>query len=237
MHVFFRMNYDELYRVAEYAKSILLTLESLLDWKILPYTGDPNEKGIIYWIGCLNETHTYLNPITQGLVRILTSNEYHVNYSRNEASVSRVLEYPPLSDKDCYFDPGCIIFYFPNHVIHPTGYTFRNGGGRGSVVRKWSLEAAKSIDGPWTMISDHPEDDTFFYDVTDGQNKENSFLCATGGGVTRRPHCWAIDSNQPRKEFYSFFRLQSLHTHPNGRSHALYISGFELFGIVKWSHQ
>ncbi|KAK8821667.1 hypothetical protein WA556_002114 [Blastocystis sp. ATCC 50177/Nand II] len=217
MHIFFRLNYDELYRIAEYAKN----------WKILPYTGNPDEKGIIYWMGCLNESHTYLNPITHGLVRVLTSNDYHVNYSRNEAAVSRVLEYPSLRDKDCYFDPGCIIFYFPNHVIHPTGYTYRNGGGRGSVVRKWTLEAAKSLNGPWTLISNHPEDDTFFYDVTDGQNKENSFLA----------HCWPIDCNQSRKEFYSFFRLQSQHTHPNGRSHALYISGFELFGIVKWSHE
>lgn len=46
----------------------------------------------------------------------------------------------------------------------------------GSVVRKWVLEASTSINGPWTVISSHPEDDTFFYDVTDGQDKEKSFL-------------------------------------------------------------
>ena len=37
------------------------------------------------------------------------------------ANVYRVLELPSLSDKDCYFDPGCIIFHFPNHMINPTG--------------------------------------------------------------------------------------------------------------------
>ena len=36
-----------------------------VDWKVIPYTGNPEEKGIIYWIGCLNDTHQYLNPITQ----------------------------------------------------------------------------------------------------------------------------------------------------------------------------
>ena len=92
------------------------------------------------------------------------------------ASVYRVFEYPSLRDKDCYFDPGCIIFHFPNHMICPSGYSFRNGGGRGSVVRKWVVEASNDIEGPWTVISNHPEDDTFFCDVTDGQNKENSFL-------------------------------------------------------------
>ena len=46
----------------------------------------------------------------------------------------------------------------------------------GSVVRKWVLEAATTVNGPWIPLSCHPEDDTFFYDVTDGQNKENSFL-------------------------------------------------------------
>ena len=46
----------------------------------------------------------------------------------------------------------------------------------GSVVRRWVLEAANDPNGPWTPISCHPDDDTFFYDVTDGQNKENSFL-------------------------------------------------------------
>ena len=76
------------------------------------------------------------------MIQILTSHDYHVNYSRNEcihfyfhsnqiASVYRVFEYPSLLDKDCYVDPGCIIFYFPNHMIHPTGYSLRNGGGRG----------------------------------------------------------------------------------------------------------
>lgn len=176
LHIFFRLNYDGLYRIAEYAKSCISFFPSLPDWKVLPYTGNPDEKGIIYWMSCLNESHTYVNPITHGLVRILTSRDYHVNYSRNENTVSRILEYPSLHDKDCYFDPGCIVFHFPNHVIHPTGYSYRNGGGRGSVVRKWTLEAAKSPNGPWTLISNHPDDDTFFYDVTDGQNKENSFM-------------------------------------------------------------
>ena len=93
-----------------------------------------------------------------------------------EASVYRIFEYPSLRDKDCYFDPGCIIFHFPNHMICPTGYSFRNGGGRGSVVRKRIVEASNDVNGPWTVISNHPEDDTFFCDVTDGQNKDNSFL-------------------------------------------------------------
>ena len=77
-------------------------------------------------------------------MEILTSRDYHVNDARNEGtdgandsppeSVYRVLELPSLADKDCYFDPGCIIFHFPNHMIHPTGYSYRNGGGRGSVI-------------------------------------------------------------------------------------------------------
>lgn len=76
-------------------------------------------------------------------MEILTSRDYHVNYSRNEGTrgaedsppdgVYRVLELPSLVDKDCYFDPGCIVFHFPNHMIHPTGYSYRNGGGRGSA--------------------------------------------------------------------------------------------------------
>ena len=112
-------------------------------------------------------------------------------------------------------------------MIHPTGYSLRNGGGRGSVIRKWVLEAAANINGPWIPLSYHPEDDTFFYDVTDGQNKENSFLA----------HCWEIPSASTQKSFYSYFKLQSLHTHPNGRSHAFYISGFELYGTVRWNRK
>lgn len=49
-------------------------------------------------------------------------------------------------------------------------------------MRRWVLEASCSPDGPWTIISSHPEDDTYFYDVTDGQNKENSFLYVTALG-------------------------------------------------------
>ena len=47
-------------------------------------------------------------------------------------------------------------------------------------MRRWVLEASCSPEGPWTIISSHPEDDTYFYDVTDGQNKENSFLYGMG---------------------------------------------------------
>ena len=92
------------------------------------------------------------------------------------ANIFRVLELPSLTDKDCYFDPGCVLFHFPNHLIHPTGYSYRNGGGRGSVVRKWIVEGACSPEGPWTTLSYHPEDDTYFQDVSDGQDKEKSFL-------------------------------------------------------------
>ena len=46
------------------------------------------------------------------------------------------------------------------------------------------LEASCSPEGPWTIISSHPEDDTYFYDVTDGQNKENSFLYGMGSRST-----------------------------------------------------
>ena len=55
--------------------------------------------------------------------------------------------------------------------------------------------------------------------------------------IKNRAHCWPITTENGQKEFYSYFRLQSLHTHPNGRSHALYISGFELYGTVRWSRK
>lgn len=61
-----------------------------LDWKVIPYTGDPNEKGIIHWIGCLNEKREYINPFKQDMIRILTSRDYHVNYSRNECTISKM---------------------------------------------------------------------------------------------------------------------------------------------------
>ena len=51
-------------------------------------------------------------------------------------------------------------------------------------MRRWVLEASCSPEGPWTIISSHPEDDTYFYDVTDGQNKENSFLCVISSRST-----------------------------------------------------
>ena len=96
--------------------------------------------------------------------------------SSSIANIFRIFEMPSLTDKDCYFDPGCVIFHFPNHMISPTGYSYRNGGGRGSVVRKWVLEGATSPEGPWTTLSLHPEDETYFQDVVDGQDKEKSFL-------------------------------------------------------------
>lgn len=128
-----------------------------------------------------------LRPAKTIMWTILVVNVFEKRCVEYVASIYRVLELPSLADRDCYFDPGCIIFHFPKHLICPAGYTFRNGGGRGktrclpihcagSVVRRWVLEAATSINGPWTVISSHPEDDTFFYDVTDGQDKENSFL-------------------------------------------------------------
>lgn len=57
------------------------------------------------------------------------------------------------------------------------------------------------------------------------------------GNETYRAHCWTIPSTSTQKSFYSYFKLQSLHTHPNGRSHAFYISGFELFGTVRWNRK
>ena len=66
-HIFYQLSFDDVRRIAEYAKN----------WKVLPYTGNPEEHGIIYWIGCLNEAHQYMNPITQNAVEILTSRDYH----------------------------------------------------------------------------------------------------------------------------------------------------------------
>lgn len=212
-HLFYNFNYDIIFIVAEYAKN----------WKVVEYTGNPNEHGIIHWISSNNERGSYMNPIESNFVRITNAHDYHVNYSRYETLVSRVLSYPPLSEKDCYFDPGVVCFHFPYHRIHPTGYSFRNGGGRGSVVRKWILEGSNSEEGPWVMLSNHDNDDTFFNDVSDGNSKEKSFL----------PHCWDISISKSNDTFFCYFRVSSLHAHPTGRPHALYISGFELFGILK----
>lgn len=70
---------------------VMHVITNNVDWKVIPYTGDPNEKGIIHWIGCLNEKREYINPFKQDMIRILTSRDYHVNYSRNEGTVSIML--------------------------------------------------------------------------------------------------------------------------------------------------
>ena len=67
-HIFYQLSFDDVRRIAEYAKSSDALSFSEIDWKVLPYTGNPEEHGIIYWIGCLNEAHQYMNPITQVVV-------------------------------------------------------------------------------------------------------------------------------------------------------------------------
>ena len=98
------------------------------------------------------------------------------------------------------------------------------------------LEASCSPEGPWTIISSHPEDDTYFYDVTDGQNKENSFLYGMGSRSTLVRTAGRSRLLMGRATFTPT-SASSRCTPTNGRAHALYISGFELYGIVRWNRR
>lgn len=83
-HIFYQLSFDDVRRIAEYAKSSEVLLVSDLDWKVLPYTGDPEEHGIIYWIGCLNEARQYMNPITQVPLGCLCDSRMRLRYSHVE---------------------------------------------------------------------------------------------------------------------------------------------------------
>ena len=187
----------------------------------MPYTGDPDSLGILHWLAADNPFNKSLNPVQSGIVEISPDHHYHVNYARSN-EYARIFAEPSLTDRDCYFDPGVVTFSFPFHSIHPTGYTFRNGGGRGSVIRRWILEASTTPHGPWTTLRNHDEDNTFLNDVSSGNDKSLSFL----------GHAWPI--NISNDKWFSYFRLRNLQTHASSnRPYALYISGFELYGSVR----
>ncbi|KAK8798820.1 hypothetical protein WA158_007904 [Blastocystis sp. Blastoise] len=189
--------------------------------KSVPYHDDPNEHGIIYWLSQSNPKKIYINPITSGLIEIPTINGYHVNYSKSD-NVERLFAEKSITDKDCYFDPGVIIFHFPFHKIHPTGYMLKNGGGRGSVHTRWILQGSNSPDGPWVTLRRHDQDDTFFNDVSSENDRNLSFL----------GHCWPIDV--PQNMYFSYFKLSNLYIHMStSKPNAFYISGFELFGSIQ----
>lgn len=213
-HPFCHFNRDILYNISRYVG----------DWIQISFESNHvHEKGIIHWIACQNESHQYMNPVIHGNVILMNACDYHMNYSRNKSAAHRLMDSPFKYDKDCYFDPGICCFHFPHHSIHATGYSIRNGGGRGSVIRSWKLEASKSMDGPWTVLSIHEEDCSFFNDVYRSDIRSDSF----------KLHSWKIPNHSGTKQFFSYFRLSSLNIHPMGLPHAFYISGFELYGFVK----
>lgn len=111
---------------------ILILLEFSIGWRLITLSTS------LWILFKVYETPFPAHP--QGIVEISPDHHYHVNYARSNGMLNVILwsiEYarifaePSLTDRDCYFDPGVVTFSFPFHSIHPTGYTFRNGGGRG----------------------------------------------------------------------------------------------------------
>ncbi|CAI2350375.1 unnamed protein product [Caenorhabditis sp. 36 PRJEB53466] len=171
------------------------------------YTGDFDDKGVVYWVGTNGTTvSSWTNPATVKAMRI-TCSDSRQPFGKPEDVLSR--DSNPINchtsdDKNAHFtiDLGVLVI--------PTSYTLRHSRGYGrSALRNWNFLG--SVDGK--------QFDTIIAHVDD-----------KGLGEPGSTHTWHVEEKGTTA--YRFFRLAQNGKNSSGQTHYLSCSGFEIYGDI-----
>eukprot|EP00808_Paulinella_micropora_P017069 g4531.t1 len=97
-----------------------------------------------------------------------------------------------------------------SYRIAPTAYLYKNGGGRGLVVRSWSFEGKVDEASPWETLDTR-------HKVSEYSSDGSGYLAAV----------WELPSTTEPPKFYRKFRFV------REDSTTIYVHRFEVYGQLK----
>mmetsp|Transcript_4271 Transcript_4271/g.15743 ORF Transcript_4271/g.15743 Transcript_4271/m.15743 type:complete len:509 (-) Transcript_4271:75-1601(-) len=171
--------------------------------RVLPYVGDFDTNGVIYYIGSGGGAREWSNPAEDGRIAVTRSSDGTGRAIDAAGRVGTKSYTDGVPNSWWQFDLG------PTRTVLPSRYTLRHGSKQNTnVLRSWILEA--SNDGrDWTLLKAHKNDET---------------LHGTGFATAS----WPIEDAD---QAFRHFRVRQTGPNSTGDDY-LVLSGFELYGTL-----
>lgn len=175
---------------------------------VFEYNHDFDANGILFFIGTNGFSETkYENPVTAGLIKMISSDGKHVPYDPCEEIFSRSPKPMNIHTRDI---KGSFFAFDIGVYVYPTAYTLRHSRGYpNSALRNWTFEG--SVDNKrYYVISRHVNDVSLSNETTSSS--------------------WSVNPNVDIP--FRYFRVVQQDVNSNGKTYYLSLAGFELYGNV-----
>jgi hypothetical protein len=174
-----------------------------------PYAEPPT--GVFHMIGTNGGKKSHSNPHTDGSIRMYIEPGTNWTGGISEQQLVDTLTSGRSNSTDCYLSGTWFAVDLKQYRWRPSHYSMRNGGGRGLVLRDWTIEAKVNDSDEWEVLRRYTNDPIY---ANDGQN---------GFGL----HVFPIEEPYTKK-WYKHIRM----VRSDGKR-SFYIHRWELYGQLK----